>query len=667
MTRDYGKEPGAADDPGRPSAQSAIAALRAALADGGKPLLVILGFAILARIAFVAEYVAANPLAGALYSDARLYHEWAIAIAGGDLLGVAEPYHHPPLYPYLLGLVYAIAGPSPLAAIVLQSLTGPVVLLVIYTLARLVAPRRASLAALACAAGYLPMPLFETRLLAESATTAFAAFALFHLSGAAGPRTVGRLLLGGLLLGAACALRPNELLALPFVAFAAGWLGAGNRGWSARLRDAFLVVIGGTLAIAPFTARNVVHAGEFVLLCDTGGVNLYLAHHENAGASFRVPDPTWGNVEDQPRAALARAATIANDRDLSWREASTVLARAALRFALENPATELRLLAARARAWLDDFEYEVLYSPEAERTIQRSSNLFPISFLPIAMFSTAGIWAALACGRRRRDPAIAVSLGYTLAQILTVLLFFQYARFRVVALPALVPLAALGAAQVWSSLRASRASVTVFVAIGAGVVSALPRTTEADEQVANQHVTIAGAYREAGRLDEALAALDRAAAANPGHPRLFLERSRIALAQDDRAAARAALEAGLEAAGVDDPVLLSELARLLMAGGDDLEAATAFARRAVAAAPGFVPAHEALGLTLIRAGDDAALLDAMRRATALPAPSATLYAMLGRALRRTGDHEGAVRAIEEALRRDPDHKQALAERAESSR
>ena len=41
--------------------------------------------------------------------DSRGYDEWARRIAGGDWLG-HEVFYQAPLYPYLLGVIYAIAG-----------------------------------------------------------------------------------------------------------------------------------------------------------------------------------------------------------------------------------------------------------------------------------------------------------------------------------------------------------------------------------------------------------------------------------------------------------------------------------------------------------------------------------------------------------------------------
>ena len=52
---------------------------------------------------------ARSPFFALLMGDARGYDEWAQRIAGGDWLG-HEVFYQAPLYPYLLGVIYAIAG-----------------------------------------------------------------------------------------------------------------------------------------------------------------------------------------------------------------------------------------------------------------------------------------------------------------------------------------------------------------------------------------------------------------------------------------------------------------------------------------------------------------------------------------------------------------------------
>jgi tetratricopeptide (TPR) repeat protein len=639
-----------------------IAAMRHALAAGGRVLAAILVFSIVVRIVHLAEFVATNPLATELYSDAKLYHDWAVAIANGALGGTPEPFHHPPAYPYLVALVYAIVGAHPLAVWILQSACGPMVLLCIYTVARRLAPQAAALAVTAAATLYHPLMLFETRLLAESVTTLVCAIAMVQLSGAAGPLSRGRLFAAGITLGIAAALRPNQMLAIALIGLTIPLAGTAPRRWMTRWIGGGVLLLGAALAIAPFTIRNLAVAGEFVLLCDTGGVNLFLAHHPAAGASFRVPDPEWGNVEDQPRVARRYATALAGTRDLSWAEVSATLGKRAVRFALSQPAIELRLLAARARACLDSFEYEVLYSPAAERAIQRSAIALPVSFAPFAIFVLAGALALLRCKTLRRDPAAIACLAFTVAQWLTVLLFFQYSRFRVVSLVAIAPLAAVGLATVAAQLRSRKPRGETLLALASLCVTVLPRTSEALEQVANQHVTIGASFRARGEFADARAALDRARDLAPDSQRLVLERHRLAIAESDLAAARTILETAL-ARRPDQPVLLVELSRFhaVVSNPPDFAAARDAAVRAIEAAPAFVPAHEALGLAQIGLGDDEALRAAMQRATALPGASSRLFAMYGRALRLAGDFAAARAALEHALQLDPDSEQARSE------
>src|ERR1700688_109815 len=51
------------------------------------------------------------PFFSLLMGDAHGYDEWARQIAGGDWV-VKEVFSRAPLYPYFLGAIYAIVGPS---------------------------------------------------------------------------------------------------------------------------------------------------------------------------------------------------------------------------------------------------------------------------------------------------------------------------------------------------------------------------------------------------------------------------------------------------------------------------------------------------------------------------------------------------------------------------
>jgi len=64
--------------------------------------------ALVVRLAHVWQ-MRASPFFSLLMGDSRGYDEWARRIAGGEWLG-GEVFYQAPLYPYMLGVIYAAAG-----------------------------------------------------------------------------------------------------------------------------------------------------------------------------------------------------------------------------------------------------------------------------------------------------------------------------------------------------------------------------------------------------------------------------------------------------------------------------------------------------------------------------------------------------------------------------
>src|SRR5205814_8012179 len=58
-----------------------------------------------------------------LMGDARGYDEWARRIAGGDWIG-RDVFYQAPLYPYFLGVIYAVTGRSLFAVRIIQAVIG---------------------------------------------------------------------------------------------------------------------------------------------------------------------------------------------------------------------------------------------------------------------------------------------------------------------------------------------------------------------------------------------------------------------------------------------------------------------------------------------------------------------------------------------------------------
>src|SRR5947199_10221250 len=86
------------------------------------PALVVFAVAFTLRIIHIWQMRNA-PFFTLLMGDARGYDEWARRIAAGDWIG-RDVFYQAPLYPYLLGVIYAIAGRHLLLVRIVQAVLG---------------------------------------------------------------------------------------------------------------------------------------------------------------------------------------------------------------------------------------------------------------------------------------------------------------------------------------------------------------------------------------------------------------------------------------------------------------------------------------------------------------------------------------------------------------
>src|SRR5262249_37663481 len=102
----------------------------------------------------------ASPFFSVLLGDSRGYDEWARRIAGGEWIGT-DVFYQAPLYPYLLGVIYAVAGRHLLLVRVVQALIGSASCGLLALAAERFVSRRASVAAGLMLALYAPAIFFD--------------------------------------------------------------------------------------------------------------------------------------------------------------------------------------------------------------------------------------------------------------------------------------------------------------------------------------------------------------------------------------------------------------------------------------------------------------------------------------------------------------------------
>jgi len=525
----------------------------ALLRDGGRPLLLLLGVALLLKLVIAMSALADDPLARFPTSDAAYYLDRARGLAGvqDDSLA-AQSFHLPPLYPWILTALPGVVHGELAAALFLQAAGGTLLLALTYVLARRRISRAAALFAAALTLAYGPLSFYETRLLGDSLACLALLAALVaadalstaaHAREAAGPassrvRTRGVMLraaLLGSLLAAAALLRPQALLLLAVLLL---WVRSlPNRPW-------LPFALAATLVLLPSAVHNLRASGDLSLVSDNGGVNLWLANTGPLSGTFATDDEAFGDITRQADVARGMAEREAGHA-LSDGEVSRWFTRAALAAVVSEPGQFLQRVLLRARALTESFETDIASFPETGSRL-----ITPLRLLALPFGALLGLCVGSALlGARWRPAPRLPALALVGMVVFTALAFFHYSRFR---LP-IAPLLAVGAAAAWDRLRAggvgpARGVAALVAAAAVTLFALLPAPHHAPTRA--NGLTSTGQARlslaQPGDLQAARAALGDARAAlveQPGFVRARLLQARASLLVGQWAECHEALDA----------------------------------------------------------------------------------------------------------------------------
>ena len=504
------------------------------LARGRGAIVAILAAGLGVRVAHWAA-VRGAPFVGQLAMDSQEYDRWARGIAAGDWMG-SGVFFQAPLYPYLVGLIYRVAGARTDAVYLVQIALSVAGIYALYRAAREMAGERAGLAAAGLAAVYGPFLFYDVQLLKESPAVAVVCFLLWTIAVARAGRSVqrgGLWFLVGLLVGILALLRENALLVAPLLVPLA-W-GRPHREEISRLRSATwrsaAYVFGIALALVPVAWRNGRVGGSYLPTTFQGGVNFFIGNNAAADGAYHpiVPGKQIPALEREEPVRLAEQAT---GRKLSASEVSRFWLDRALAWARTRPGAFLRLqvrklaMFFRAYEWPDAVDYYWM------------AGISPVFRLPLLEYGGALLLAAagallawLERGRAERDllPAL-IFLG---AWVLATIAFFLFSRYRLPAVPALLilgglPLAAL--VEAWETRRRSAAAGWALLVLAA---LALPRLAGYGPRWDLVHYNLARLAEERGDTEGAAAEYRAALAADPGNFLAYLNLGNLAVRRGD--------------------------------------------------------------------------------------------------------------------------------------
>lgn len=463
------------------------------------------------------------PLLRHLIGDAAGYLEWARRIAGGDWIG-SEAFYQAPLYPYVLALLFKVAGPSLAAVRWVQAAWGAAAVGCLYYGTRRLMGRRAALLAAAMLALYAPAAFFDG-IVQKASLDGLLVYALLAVVARASARpSRASWAAVGVLLGSLILTRENAVVWIPVVAAwaftvrrrakaceAGAQTVERSRSLSAKYMTLF--VVGLAAVLGPVALRNAVVGGEWSISTFQAGPNFYIGN--GTGATGRYVPLVRGH--ETPAFERSDATLLAQQefgRPLSAREVSRYWTVRALREIRQDPVRWLKLMAHKTDLVGNRYEVsdaESLYVYEAFSPVLRALGRV-WHFGVLCPLAAAGL--VLTRGRWRE-----LWLLYALiaAMAFSVVLFYVMARYRFPLVPLLIPFAAAGCVGLWDRFRAGELRAVGMPLLVAVVVAlVVNRRIVPEERLdALAWMNVGVSCAQAGEIEEAVAYFRKAVA---GHP-----------------------------------------------------------------------------------------------------------------------------------------------------
>jgi Flp pilus assembly protein TadD len=631
-----------------PPKQPPVDAFSDATTGSGRPLALVFLVALVIRLIHVWQLSGA-PIFVHLMGDSRGYDEWARRVAAGDWLGTGI-FYQAPLYPYLIGTLYALFGRDLLVVRLVQAVVGAVSCALLAGAGMRWFGRRTGILSGLLLAAYAPSIFFDA-LIQKSVLDGLLVAGLLLALAVREDAGIGRPVISGVLLGLLVLSRENAIALLPVVVIAE-WSRRAHR----RLPAALTAVAATTLVLAPVAIRNLAVGGELHLTTFQLGPNFYIGNSARATGTYVPLKPDRGSFEYERQDATDLAEASAGHR-LRPSEVSSYWLRRGLEWIRTDPAAWLRLTGRKVLLLLNGNEAADTedVATHAEWSIPLRVAATALHFGVLAPLAFLGMWLTR---RRWRElwPLYTVSGVFALS----VIGFYVMDRYRYPLVPVLVLFAAAGLVEVgeyWKThLRRERAGI-VFLFVAALIACNWPLQSSTDMQ-ALTHYNIGVALADAHLGDQAEVQYRTAIALQPALAGPHTNLGGLLGARGDQAEALSQcreavrLDPGSSSAYINLGVVLGGL-------GKTDEAVQAFTQ-ALELDPRNADAHYNFGKALIVLGRAQPAMDQMRETIRLQPSRSGAYNNLGVLLCSEGHLTEGIEQLRTAVKLDPHSREAAA-------
>lgn len=580
--------------------------------------------ALLVRVVYAFQWQG-TPYGAYPLLDADAYDQWAKALAAGDWLR-PRAFYQSPLYPTLLGLVYAILGRDLLMVGLLNAAldAGTVALLTAFTAKHF--GREAAIVTGLLSLLYRPMIFYVAPVMKEPLVLFLLTLFVVAAFRAWQENRKRDYALAGLLIGLCALTRGNILILAPALMALAifKWRKAAGKG--------VLIFLGAAcLAISPATIHNAIVSKDFVPINYADGFNLYIGHSPVAnGTNAYPPEVSTDPVQEEINVAwIARQDSQA---DLKPSAVSRYWRERAINLILKDPWRELVLLRNKLEAFWNSAEKFDNY--DLPFIAQNFDTLMSWPLVGFWIVSTLAAFAFVPALKEKNKTALFL-LVMTGAYLASVLPFYVTDRYRLPVVLFLFPMA--GAAVPYAKRLLAKGSKTPL--IGACLVAlffaylGLREDPTHTDLTAFDWGTLATIYANSNQPVEALKALEsglRTSEIEVG-PQAYIHGSFAAEALNQN---EKATELLAQAAKIfpQNGIVHYNIGRNLAARGALKEAQSSF-EKALSLNPSYALNYYALALIHERFGQKSVASDYVRKGLAVDPADARLRDLAGQGVR----------------------------------
>jgi hypothetical protein len=375
--------------------------------------------------------------------DMKFYSDWALRIASGHFTD-HRAFYGLPGYPFFLGGVFFLFGFNPFVVGFLQAAAEAGTAVLIFAIARLIAPGQKGLfAGGLAAAGWIffqPAQAFSAVLMPTS-WLVLAFWGIVWWSMRTPARSVWRpWLCVGMATGLVATMVATIFFAIPLPAAAA----VRNLRKPGAILTAFAsLIVGVLIGTAPCWLHNYFIAGEPVLLSAHSGINFWIGNNPVANGYPKMPSGLRASQEGMLKDSI-RLAEAAAGHPLTRAEVSRYWSAKANAYIHGHTREWLALMAIKGKNLWNAFQYDdlSLVTPLSEDGILTPG-------LRFGMVAALAIPGLLFAWRYRRSRWVVAAVGLHMAALLPV---FVTERYRLAAVPGLLIVGSIGLIDLWDSL-----------------------------------------------------------------------------------------------------------------------------------------------------------------------------------------------------------------------